>query len=71
MAETKTVLKVGGMSCEHCVRAVKTAVSALAGVASVEVDLKGGLVTVAHDAAKAPVEAIRDAIEEQGYDVLG
>jgi len=37
--ETKEVLKVEGMSCMHCVRAVKTAVSSLQGVGDVDVDL--------------------------------
>jgi copper chaperone len=68
---TKTVLNVEGMSCEHCVRAVKGAVGALGGVSDVAVDLKAKTVTVEHDAAQATVEQIRNEIEEQGYDVVG
>lgn len=68
---TKTVLQVEGMSCEHCVRAVKGAVGALAGVSDVAVDLKAKTVTVDHDAAQATVEQIKTEIEEQGYDVVG
>jgi copper chaperone len=67
---TKTILKVEGMSCEHCVAAVKKAVGALPGVTGVEVDLSGKSVTVEHDSAAAPVTAIADAIEDQGYDVV-
>ena len=64
------VLKVDGMSCEHCVKAVKKAVGELNGTGGVAVDLKAKTVTVEHDPAKAPLEAIKAAIEDQGYDVL-
>lgn len=66
----KLVLKVEGMSCSHCENAVKKAVSALDGVTSVEVSLGDKTVTIAHDAAKATLEAIKAAIEDQGYDVV-
>ena len=66
----KTVLKVEGMSCMHCVRAVKGAVSALDGVESVEVDLTAKSVMVERDPAQANLAAIRAAIEDAGYDVL-
>jgi copper chaperone len=66
-----TVLRVEGMSCEHCVKAVTKAAGALPGVANVTVDLKGKLVVVEHDAAKSPVDAIKAAVEDQGYDVVG
>lgn len=66
--EVKT-LNVEGMSCSHCENSVKKAVSALDGVGSVEVDLKGNKVTIDFDSAKVSIDKIRDAIEEQGYDV--
>ena len=65
-----TVLKVDGMSCEHCVKAVKKAVGALDGIGSVNVDLKAKTVTVEYDPAQAPLEKIKSEIEDQGYDVL-
>jgi copper chaperone CopZ len=34
------------------------------------VDLDAGTVTVAHDSAKAPIAAIKLAIEDQGYEVV-
>ena len=67
----KTVFTVEGMACEHCVKAVTTAVNALDGVAKVAVDLGAKTVTVEHDVAKAPAARIKDEIEEQGYDVTG
>lgn len=66
--EVKT-LNVEGMSCSHCENSVKKAVGALNGVGSVAVDLKGKKVTVEFDPEKVNVDAIKDAIEDQGYDV--
>ena len=59
-------LKVSGMTCVHCVRAVTQSVRALPGVADVSVDLARGEVTV----AGTPDErAVREAIAEEGYEV--
>ncbi len=66
-----TILKVDGMSCEHCVKAVTKAVGALPGVTGVAVDLQAKTVTVDHDSGKATLEQIRVEIEDQGYDVIG
>ena len=65
-----TVLNVDGMSCEHCVKAVKDALEALPGVIGVEVDLEIGTVTVEHDSIQSPPEQIANEIEDQGYDVI-
>jgi len=56
---------VSGISCDHCKHAIESEVGAVAGVVTVDVDVERHLVTVAggEDAA------IRDAIEEAGYDV--
>ncbi|MDR1785373.1 MAG: copper ion binding protein [Spirochaetaceae bacterium] len=66
----KTVLNVRGMSCEHCVRAVKTALTALPGVEGASVDLKTGKVEVTHDGAKSPEASLKSAIEDAGYEVV-
>jgi copper chaperone len=63
-------LTVSGMSCMGCVNSVKNLVSALPGVASVQVDLASGRVEVGHDPARASVDAIRQAIEGGGYQVV-
>ena len=68
--EAKT-LEVTGMSCEHCVKAVNNALSAIAGVADVSVSLKDGKVSFRHDPALAPLEAITSAIAEEGFEVAG
>ncbi len=62
-------LIVTGMTCMGCVNSVKRLVSALPGVASVQVDLASGRVDVVHDPAQADLSAIRQAIEGGGYQV--
>ncbi len=70
MAVETKILNVEGMSCSHCENAVKKAVGALDGVNTVAVDLEGKKVTVEFDSAKVAVNNIKDAIEDQGYDVV-
>lgn len=62
-------LNVQGMSCGHCVKAVETAVGGLQGIQEVAVSLDEAKVNVAFDEAQVSVEQIKEAIEEQGYDV--
>jgi copper chaperone len=69
MAKQTMDLNVEGMSCPHCVHAVKTAVEGVAGVDKVEVSLEKKLATVAFDPAIASLASIRTAIEGEGYSV--
>jgi copper chaperone len=62
-------LSVQGMSCGHCVKAVEGGVGELNGVKSVEVSLEDAKVTVAFDPSQVTIEAIKEAIDDQGYDV--
>lgn len=62
-------LNVKGMSCGHCVKAVEGGVGALAGVEKVTVNLEAGQVNVAYDNEKVSLEQIKEAIDDQGYDV--
>jgi copper chaperone len=66
----KATLKVEGMSCEHCVKAVTGAAGGLAGVSKVSVDLAGGTVSLEYDPAVTPLALIKTEIEDQGYDVV-
>lgn len=65
----KITLKVAGMSCNHCKAAVEGALNKLAGVASVEVNLETGKVDVVYDESSVNINAMKEAIEDQGYDV--
>ncbi|AEI44754.1 copper ion binding protein [Paenibacillus mucilaginosus] len=61
-------LKVEGMSCDHCVRAVEGALKEVG--ATGKVDLASGSVSVQYDEGKLKLEQIKEAIEDQGYDVV-
>jgi copper chaperone len=61
-------LKVEGMSCGHCVHSVEGAVKKLG--ATGKVDLNAGTVTVEYDESKVTLDTIKEAIEDQGYDVV-
>jgi copper chaperone len=68
MAMTSTY-RVQGMTCGHCVSAVSSEVGQLSGVSDVAVDLESGQVTVTTD---VPLDdaAVRDAVEEAGYELV-
>jgi len=59
-----THVRVDGMTCQHCVRAVFTA---LAGVEGIDrADVRIGSIDVAHDGT-VTIDQIRDAVELAGY----
>lgn len=59
---------VEGMSCGHCKASVEKAVAELN--AKAEVSLADKKVTIEYDEANTTQEALREAIEDQGYDVV-
>ncbi|NBI31096.1 copper ion binding protein [Chengkuizengella marina] len=61
-------LKVEGMSCNHCVNAIESTLKEI-GVKG-NVDLNKGSVEVIYDESNINLEAIKEAIEDQGYDVV-
>ena len=63
----RTRLRVLGMTCQHCVTAVFTALTPVEGILSAEVEI--GSVIVEHD-GRATTEALRDAIAVAGYDAV-
>jgi len=65
----KITLTVEGMSCGHCVKAVEGSVGKLNGVASVKVSLENKSVDVEYNADEVTLEAIKETIDDQGYDV--
>lgn len=58
-------LQVGGMTCEHCVRAVTKALEAVAGVETAEVSLTGGRARVD---GEADPQALLRAVAKEGYE---
>ncbi|WP_338450285.1 copper chaperone CopZ [Niallia oryzisoli] len=65
----KVTLNVEGMSCGHCVKAVEGSVGKLDGVASVKVSLENKTVDVEYNADEVTLDAIKEIIDDQGYDV--
>jgi len=62
------VIKVGGMSCQGCVKNLTGALSGVTGVASVEVSLEAGEARVGYDPAQVSANALRTVIEDCGFD---
>lgn len=67
---TTAVYSVSGMTCAHCVQSVSKEVGALEGVREVRIELTAGEVTVVSDGPMA-LEAIRAAVDEAGYQLVG
>jgi len=63
----KKKISIEGMSCEHCVGHVKEALEGLDKVTSVEVSLENKCATVETTNSD---EELKEAIEEEGYDVI-
>jgi copper chaperone len=62
-----TEIKVGGMSCEHCVAAVGKAAKSVSGVTEALVDLKAGLVKVEGSFDR---QQVVEAIKAAGYEAF-
>ncbi|UOQ94024.1 copper chaperone CopZ [Halobacillus shinanisalinarum] len=65
----QTTLNVKGMTCGHCESSVKAALQELNGVQDVNVDLSTGKVDVSYEGDVSD-DQMKEAIEEQGYDVV-
>ncbi|MDQ0191342.1 heavy-metal-associated domain-containing protein [Alicyclobacillus cycloheptanicus] len=65
---TTATIPVKGMTCDGCVNAVTKALKGVQGVQEANVDLAGQKATVTFDDTKTSVEALKEAVEEAGYD---
>ncbi|AJY76834.1 copper ion binding protein [Paenibacillus beijingensis] len=61
-------MQVEGMSCQHCVNSIEGALKEIGAIG--KVDLKSNTVDVSYDENLITMGQIKEAIEEQGYDVL-
>lgn len=66
---TTVVLKAPDISCGHCVKAIKTAVSEINGVSTVDGDTERKEVFVTYDPSVVELDAIEKVMEEEGYPV--
>ncbi len=61
-------IKIKGMSCQHCVKAVKKALEEIEGVSNVSVDLLKG--EAAYDVSRpVDTDVIKEKIKKAGYEV--
>ncbi len=63
-----TVIKIGGMSCQGCVKNITGVLTGLAGVAAADVSLEAAEAKVSFDPAAVNREALLGAIEDAGFD---
>ena len=66
----KTKLKIGGMSCQHCVKTVTDALTELEGVQRAKVNLRKGEAVVRFDELHITSTNLKAAIIEAGFEVL-
>lgn len=64
----KTKLKISGMSCQHCVKTVKDALTALEGVRRAKVNLRKGEAVVHFDELSVSPANLKDAITQAGFE---
>lgn len=63
-----TVIKIGGMSCQGCVKNITGLLSGMAGVTAAEVSLEAGEAKVVYDAGVVARSALLAAVEDAGFD---
>lgn len=65
----QVTLKVQGMSCGHCVKAIEGSVGELDGVHGVNVKLDDAQVEITFNESQISIDKIKETIEDQGYEV--
>jgi copper chaperone len=66
----KSIIKVNGMSCQHCAMSVTNALKNQPGVSSAAVDLAAKTVTVDYSPEAVSIEKIKEAIKDLGYEII-
>ena len=64
----ESLIKVGGMSCQGCVKNISGLLLATPGVVSAEVSLDAGEARVVFDPQQVQRAALLEAIEDAGFD---
>ncbi len=67
----KVILKIGGMSCVMCVKAIEDALGKLDGISKVIVNLTAEKAYVTYNPQMTSIKDMKDAIEDLGYQYLG
>ena len=64
-----TTLSVPDISCEHCEQTITNALTPIAGVRTVNVDIPGKQVRVEFDEAQVNIDRMKDVLQEEDYPV--
>ncbi|MDI6725122.1 MAG: heavy metal translocating P-type ATPase [Methanobacterium sp.] len=67
----KVVIKIGGMTCAMCVKAIEDGLGRLDGISSVNVNLSSEKAYVNYNPRMVTVEDMKNTIEDIGYQYLG
>jgi Cu+-exporting ATPase len=67
----KVILKIGGMSCVMCVKAIEDALGKLDGISKVTVNLTAEKAYVTYNPQMTSITDMKNAIEDLGYQYLG
>lgn len=65
----KKTIEIEGMSCNHCIHAVREALSGIEGMEVLDVQI--GSATIQFEDADLDTGRVHGAIEEEGYMVVG
>jgi copper chaperone len=63
----RTTLKVTGMTCNHCVHSVRSALEGVAGVRAARVELERGRAVVDYDEGRTGPHELAGAVADAGY----
>ena len=66
----KKILKVEGMTCQHCVDTVTEQVSMITGVTNVMVSLEEKKVSIEFEESQTQLDKISNQITEAGFEVV-
>ncbi|MGZ7159034.1 MAG: heavy metal translocating P-type ATPase [Methanobacterium sp.] len=67
----KVVIKIGGMTCAMCVKAIEDGLGRLDGISNVNVNLSSEKAYITYNPRMVTIEDIKNVIEDIGYDYLG
>ena len=64
-----TIIKIKGMSCNHCVMATTKALNEVDGISNVRVDLEKGEASF-DEASPVDMNTVKDKIKKAGFEVV-
>ena len=67
----KVILKIGGMTCAMCVKAIEDSIKKLDGISNINVNLSSEKAYITYNPKMVTVSDMKKAIEDAGYQYLG